>query len=230
MADTDYITVASTGDGTDFGDLDEPSSYGQRNGASNGTLLFSNGGLNATYAHLNRMEYYTIASTGNGTDAGNLSGTKTSPSATNGDSRYLVVGGFKAGSAITDDNEYNDFSTSANVSDFGNLSAEGVYMSTANSTTRAVLQWNNYAVSDTLEYVTVASTGDSSDFGDLDTARSELCGSSDGVTGEFYGGDSTTSNDRMDSIEKITIASTGNGSDVGDLLEVNELAGATSGR
>ena len=65
---------------------------------------------------------------------------------------------------------------------------------------------------------------------DLDTARSELCGSSDGVTGEFYGGDSTTSNDRMDSIEKITIASTGNGSDVGDLLEVNELAGATSGR
>ena len=78
----------------------------------------------------------------------------------------------------------------------------------------------------TIEYVTVGSTGNSSDFGDLATGRAELAGSSDGITGEFYGGDDGTVTDEID---KITIASTGNGADIGNLLEGNQDCGATSG-
>ena len=44
VLDTDYITIGSTGNGTDFGDMDAPSSYGGKTGASNGILLFSCGG------------------------------------------------------------------------------------------------------------------------------------------------------------------------------------------
>jgi len=94
VADTDYITVASTGNGTDFGDMDLESAYGIRSGCSNGTLLFSAGGWSGTTsANLDQMEYYTIASTGNGTDAGNLSEAKSSCGGTSGDSRYLIHGG-----------------------------------------------------------------------------------------------------------------------------------------
>ena len=42
--DTDYITIGSTGNGTDFGNLDTASGSGGKCGASNGTLLFSCGG------------------------------------------------------------------------------------------------------------------------------------------------------------------------------------------
>ena len=94
VTDTDYITVASTGNGTDFGDMDLQSAYGIRSGCSNGTLLFSAGGWSGTAsANLDQMEYYTIASTGNGTDAGNLSEAKSSCGGTSGDSRYLIHGG-----------------------------------------------------------------------------------------------------------------------------------------
>jgi len=227
VTDTDYITIASTGDGTDFGDVDVAGAYGIKNGCSNGTLLFSVGGYETTAGNLDRMEYFTIASTGNGTDAGNLSGTKLTMGGTNGDTRYLVLGGFKGGTATVNDIEYNDFSTSANVTDFGNLSAASLDSSSANSTVRAVFVVPSAGGgNNTIEYVTVGSTGNSSDFGDLATGRAELAGSSDGITGEFYGGDDGTVTDEID---KITIASTGNGADIGNLLEGNQDCGATSG-
>ena len=48
VTDTDYITIGSTGNGTDFGNLDAPVSSGGKCGASNGTLLFSCGGWQGT--------------------------------------------------------------------------------------------------------------------------------------------------------------------------------------
>jgi len=187
VTDTDYITIASTGDGTDFGDMDQAASYGTNEGCSNGTLLFSNGGYTTAPAGTqDRIEYYTIASTGNGTDAGNLNAIKSTCGGSNGDSRYLVMGGYKNDSGNTDDIEYNDFSTSANGSDFGNLSGATLYVGSVNSTVRSAfaVPKNQYNLN-TIEYVTVASTGNSSDFGDLSTERDQVSGTSDGTTGEF---------------------------------------------
>ena len=224
VTDTDYITIASTGDGTDFGDVDQAGAYGIKNECSNGTLLFSVGGYEGTAGNLDRMEYFTIASTGNGTDAGNISSVKLSMGGTNGDSRYIIIGGYD-GDAQVNEIEYNDFSTSANVSDFGNLSAGSLDCSSANSTVRAVFMVPGASGGEnTLEYVTVGSTGNSINFGDLATARDAASGTSDGTTGEFSGGSNSS-----DEIDIITIASTGNATDVGDLLQGNEDPGATSG-
>ena len=224
VSDTDYITVASTGDGSDFGDMDLQSAYGGKCGASNGTLLFSAGGYSATASgNIDQMEYYTIASTGNGTDAGNLSGSKSSPNSTNGDTRYIVSGGYSGGNV--DIMEYNDFSTSANVTDFGDLSSGSNNNANACSTLRAVIHAPVIG-SNVLEYVTVASTGNSNDFGDLNTGRDALSGTSDGTTGEFFGGNDGSTTDEIDI---ITIGTTGNGTDVGDLMESNQESGALSG-
>jgi len=77
-----------------------------------------------------------------------------------------------------------------------------------------------------MEYVTVASTGNSINFGDLATGRDSVAGTSDGTTGEFSGGNDGSTTDEIDI---ITIASTGNGTDVGDLMESNQGSGALSG-
>ena len=231
LTDTDYITIASTGDGTDFGDMTVAASYGVHSGCSNGTLLFAAGGFTVAYAYLDRLEYYTIASTGNGTDAGDLVGTLLSPGATNGDTRFIIAGGYKDGSSNTDEIQYHNFSTSADTSDFGDLTAVSYINAGLASTVRGVFQCSTIAFT-TMEYVTVASTGDSSDFGDLATGRIDTTGGSDGTSGEWYGGNSGSSgymHQNMNQIDKITIGTTGNATDIGDLLEINKENGATSG-
>ena len=117
--------------------------------------------------------------------------------------------------ALVNTIEYNDFSTSANVTDFGNLSSTSGNNSSACSTVRAVLAAPGVAAN-VLEYVTVASTGNSSDFGDLDTAVRWPSGSSNGTLGEFFCG-SNASGTTQNIIQKITIASTGNATDIGDV-------------
>ena len=227
VTDTDYITIASTGNGTDFGDMDLRSGYGVKSGCSNGTLLFSAGGWSGVPSNeIDQMEYYTIASTGNGTDAGNLSTLKSNTSGSNGDTRYIIGGGWSdTGDTPVNILEYNDFSTSANVTDFGDLSGTSLNGTAVASTVRAVFAAPGVALN-VLEYVTVASTGNSTDFGDLDTGRDKASGAADGTLGEFYGGNDGTIADEIDS---ITIASTGNGTDVGNLLENNQVNGSTSG-
>jgi hypothetical protein len=68
----DYVTIGSTGNATDFGDLSVARSLGGNTGASNGTnqrgLFF--GGDTPAYSDV--IDYITINSTGNATDFGNL--------------------------------------------------------------------------------------------------------------------------------------------------------------
>jgi hypothetical protein len=74
-----YITIASTGNATDFGDLTVARNYTP--GASNATRGVFCGG-NDGGSGLNVMDYITIDSTGNATDFGDLPNTDfTSPAA-----------------------------------------------------------------------------------------------------------------------------------------------------
>ena len=232
VTDTDYITIASTGNGTDFGDMDLQSGWGVKSGCSNGTLLFSAGGWSGVPSNeIDQMEYYTIASTGNGTDAGNLSGNRSNCAGTSGDTRYIIGGGYSdTTEASVDVMEYNDFSTSANVTDFGDLTSASHDNTSMNSSVRAVFSVPGIGsvgrTGNVLEYVTVASTGDSTDFGDLATGRGRASGTSDNILGELYGGNDGSVTNQID---KITIASTGDGTDVGDLLESAQATGSLSG-
>ena len=80
---------------------------------------------------------------------------------------------------------------------------------------------------DTIDYITITSAGNATDFGNLTAARDSGGGSISSPTrGLFYAGNTGS---RVNVIEYITIASTGNGSDFGDLNTgyVN-IAGASS--
>jgi len=82
---------------------------------------------------------------------------------------------------------------------------------------------------DTIDYITTASAGNATDFGNLTAARDSGGGSISSPTrGLFYAGNLGDPG-RADVIEYITIASTGNGSDFGDLdTGYVNIAGASS--
>jgi hypothetical protein len=73
------------------------------------------------------------------------------------------------------------------------------------------------AGSDTINLFNIASTGGSSDFGDLTQARYGLSGCSSRVRGLFGGGRNDPPAVRYNTIDEVTIASTGNATDYGDL-------------
>ena len=70
-----------------------------------------------------------------------------------------------------------------------------------------------------IDYVTIATTGNASDFGDLATWRTAGSGSSNSTRGLFVGGSIYVGNTDSNSntIDYITIATTGNSTDFGYL-------------
>ena len=79
---------------------------------------------------------------------------------------------------------------------------------------------SNYPSSDniTLEFVTIASAGNATDFGDHATATTTKGALSDTIRGLFYGGFSPAiTGTYQNTVDQITIATTGNAVDWGDV-------------
>ncbi len=83
--------------------------------------------------------------------------------------------------------------------------------------------------SDTIDFVTISTTGNASDFGNLSLARSDLasCSSAAG-RGVFGGGSITDSPYVTDVIDYIDISTTGNASDFGNLVAAATTVAASS--
>ena len=76
------------------------------------------------------------------------------------------------------------------------------------------------------DYVTISSTGDASDFGDLSASITALAGLSSSTRGVFGGG---TNGSVVNVMEYITIGRTGNVTDFGDLLAATRYSSGLAG-
>ena len=88
------------------------------------------------------------------------------------------------------------------------------------------------STSNEMGFVTIASTGNASDFGNLTQGRSGGGAYSNGTRGAFSGGyksPGSGSGQYSDVIDYITIASTGNAADFGDLSQARYYPGSLSG-
>ena len=86
---------------------------------------------------------------------------------------------------------------------------------------------SNSAKLNIIEYITIANTGNTTDFGDLTIAKNLSAACSSATVGLSAGG--LISGGQTNSIDKVTIGSTGNGSDFGDLVGANNsLAGCSN--
>ena len=120
----DYVTISSQGGANDFGDI---SFFGTGvRAVSNNTRGLAFGGVeNITLSPTNtinkNIEFFTIASTGDGTDFGDLTVARRDGGATGSVTRAIIGGGQQPGPANSNIIDSVEFSSQSNCTDFGDL-------------------------------------------------------------------------------------------------------------
>ena len=223
----DYITPSSTGNATDFGDLTAGRNVPQ--GVSNGTRCCFAGGYtnNQGVGHANwttAIDYVTIATTGNATSFGNLTGLAYNLGGTGGSdsTRGLFMGGIETTNKQID---YITFATTGNAADFGDLIYTVDRNSACSDATRSVSfggGQSHVPTRQNIEYVTTQTLGNATDFGDLSGNGSHSS------NGSMSNGTIAIAQTAQH-MDKVTIQTTGNATDFGDLLESRTSNSASSG-
>ena len=232
----DYITIATTGNAADFGDMTVTAEL--RGACSNGSRgVFGGGYQSSASAGTNTIDYVTIATTGNATDFGDLTEVRRDLSACSNGTRGVFGGGYRLDIA-SDRNtiDYITIATTGNATDFGDLTVARRSLSACSNGTRGVFGGGLIGISpstgsNVMDYVTIATTGNATDFGDLTVTRYGPGACSDGTRGVFGGGaiPATKSTTYYNTIDYVTISTTGNATDFGDLTAQRSNVSATSG-
>jgi hypothetical protein len=239
----DYITYATAGNATDFGDVATTSSDANASASNNVRGITFGGRIHSNSNIDNAIEYLTIASTGNMLDFGDLSittgttankarhrqGNGMSGSSTRG----LASGGYTP-AALSNVIQYVTIATTGDSTDFGDMSASTDELGFMSSNTRAVIAGGSAgggSFRNTIEYVTIASTGNVTDFGDMTAAKAFLMGASSSTKGFIIGGTTASGiTNTINPIETILFSTTGNSTDFGDLTTATRSGSAnTSG-
>ena len=163
----DYVTMASVGNATDFGDLSV--SRNQFAGAQSNTRGIGAGGL--TPSKVDVIDYVTIANTGNASDFGNLSVARGRAQGVSSTTRAVMAGG-QGESNDVNTIDYITIANTGNATDFGDLSNARRTDGTGGSNQIRGVFMGGYVDSpgvyvNTMDYVTIATTSNTADFGDL---------------------------------------------------------------
>jgi len=235
----EYITISTPGNSSDFGDL-ESNMIGVV-GTSNGTNdrgIFA-GGYIAGSGTQSAIRYATISSTSNTTSFGNLiNGYYSSRSVcSNGANERGVF--LNGGGAKSRDIEYITISSTGDSADFGDLmalqGAGNAYGVTGGGGTsnltgeRGVYCCGQYsAMTNVIQYFTISTLGNASDFGDMTNAQNDIGGTTSGVTGDTAVMAPMDTESANLTIDYFTISTTGNSSDFGDLSVARSYMGIMS--
>ena len=182
-----YVAIATTGDASSFGNLvAERSGQGSINDT---TRAISAGGTNSSGQYAD-IDYFTMATPGNASDFGDMIVATMNPSTgtISNDTRGLIIGGIVPLSsspylAYETKIEYITIQTPSNATSFGDLSIIRGYGAACSSelgdkgfALGANIQNGN--TTNSIEAVTISTTGNATDFGDLVSTRSQNCGAS----------------------------------------------------
>jgi hypothetical protein len=219
-----YITIQSTGNSKDFGDLTQTNSLAGSSASSTRALI--SGGFNPSASPstaVNTIDFVTIQSMGNAFDFGDLTRNSRSGNSCSSSTRGLHGGGITP--AVSDIIDFVTIANTGNATDFGNLSATRSQLASTSSPTRGVFAGGQEPTSvNTIDYVTIASTGDAINFGDQSVTRPQSQGLSSTIRGVFAGGEIPSNT--VDTIDYITFSSTGNALDFGNLVTKREMQGS----
>tara|TARA_B100000575_G_scaffold257862_1_gene229112 strand:+ start:2312 stop:4090 length:1779 start_codon:yes stop_codon:yes gene_type:complete len=212
----EYITISTTGNGTNFGDL--TNTPAQAGGVASNTRGIVGGGYDGS-ARTNVINYLTVAATGNAQDFGDLITGRSGLGALSSTTRAVWSGGY--GTAVVNTMDYVTIASTGNAQDFGDLLGTNNEMTGCASPTRGIFGSGDVpgdgTLTNTLQYITTSTLGNSQDFGDLTIAADYSTGFSNSTRGIFYIG--YTPNPASNIINFITISSTGNAVDFGDAYE-----------
>ena len=211
-----YVNISTTGDAIDFGDANVATNTSA--GFASRTRGFKAGGSPAT----NSIEFVTFASTGNGTDFGDLLSSKMHTCGVSDSTRGVIGPGETPSDPRVDVIEYITMSSSGNSVDFGNATVGNQIGQNSGlaSPTRGIFVGGSSPASpaiNSIDYITIATTGNAADFGDLQSAQERHGCCSNAVRGIIGTGAPSASN----VIQMLTIATLGDTVDFGDSLSTN---------
>ena len=220
----EFITMASDGDATDFGDMSQGAYSSQPvNDATRGVYIGGTNVYNSVSGTFNNIEYITIQSTGNSVDFGDMSQKSSTGQAFSSPTRGITAGGWDpTGSGTRLNNiQYITISTLGNTADFGDLIAAAGFTcgNGASNAIRGLIANNNTAegtYKNTIQFVTMATLGNAADFGDLIRGSEWCCGTASPTRAVFHnpGGNATE-----EYLEYVQIMTTGNSLDFGDMTQ-----------
>ncbi len=179
----DYVEIGTLGDAIDFGDTAVASRIAAT--ANSPTRGFKIGGTDDS---INRgeKEYITIASKGNGTEFDTARRSGPGGLGASNNVRAVIAGGYSYISPYPrySDIEYFNMASLGESIHFGDLGRLTTGTAGGNSANQVrALFTGGYldgsTVTDKIDYITFASTGNASDFGDLNQPTAQLCNASD---------------------------------------------------
>ena len=245
LATMDYVQIATTGQGYDFGDLVQPATVGGATASSTRGLFFAGRSPGPTNSY-NVIQYITISSTGNAFDFGDLTYKPTTGFGASDNTRAVFAGGYNSISPYSGPEgvgsanyniDYTTIASTGNASNFGELTigrSTGFY---ASSPTRGVFGGGRKTLSthsagvtytNVIDYITIQSQGNAIDFGDLivenaDSFRGNAGNSS--TRAIICSGNAPTGQDNE--LSYITLASKGDAIDFGDSIDTTAGTGGS---
>jgi hypothetical protein len=220
-----YVNIATTGNAYLFGDL--LTAVNSLAACASGTRGLFAGGTGPS----NVIQYVTFSSFGKATDFGDMTISRAALTSFSNETRGLFAGGTGYTSVI----DYVTIATAGNATFFGNLAwtpdpntAPQYSASCASSTRGLVGSGNDGYNSNVINYVTIATTGNATDFGDLAIGRVGPGACSSATRGLWGGGYNGGAGGYLNNIDYVTIATTGNAIDFGDLTVARRYFGAAS--
>ena len=223
----DMVTIASTGNATNFADAHRQT--GQAASVASSTRAVTGGGVysGSNGATNNNIDFFTMSSQADGLDFGDLSITSRGVSGCSSPTRGIFFLGDNAGSTKVNTIEHVTISTTGNSSDFGDSTTTARYSSGCSNAVRGLkFGGNDGSATDVIDFIEIATLGNALDFGNLAAATSDFGGTgfASPTRGVVAGGGG------INTIQYVQIMTTGNSVDFGDLTAGNQYgAGASNG-
>ena len=218
------FNIATQGNSIDAG-FDLSQGTNESGSASSRTRALLGGGYTGGGSGQTYIQYFEMNAFANSIDFGDLTVQMGRNAGHSNNTRMVVTGSVDA----TNANVINliTISSTGNASDFGDTLSFFASHGSAGSRTRAVFgggssPTNPYPTVNSIEFVTLASTGNSIDFGDLTVARYSVGAVSNSTRCVFMMGNSLNApssppNQQTNVIDFFNTATTGNAQDFGDV-------------
>ena len=168
-----FITIASAGDAQNFGDLQ--TGRFDHAGFASPTRAFFAGGKNtpASPDTQSSIEFVTIATTGNGTEFGDMTVATRGPTGASSNTRGLMAANAQGGGNSI---EFITMATTGNATRFGDLFLARSEILAGGTSNNVRALFAGGSTTNVIDFVKIASEGNSNDFGDLTVARSNTAG------------------------------------------------------
>ena len=185
------------------------------------------GGRTSASFTTDTIQRVNINNKGNTIDYGDLTTARKESAGLASSTRGIFVGGQGDGFMPMDSN-YITMSTEGNAVLFGGIGVVFDYAAGLSNSTRGIIGGGDPGTPhDVIHYLTIASLGDTADYGDLFEASAQLSAAASTTRGLFFGGNNGTGVN-LDDIQQVTIASLGNAVNFGLLTQNLAFTGSCS--